>query len=489
MVNEMSNGKVSVVIPALNEADLLPRCLLALMPSAREHGSEVIVVDNGSTDETAAIARRMGATVVSEPRRGYVFALNCGVRASRHPIVAITDADTMVGQEWLSSIVRTFHNGDVVASIGPVAFDGLPFFSLFRWVMRRELWGANMAFRRSAYDLVGGFDERVNLFVDIVFGRTLARHGEIAFARRQAVRTSGRRYQRRPVQQGWRILKNFIALTFLKRPSSWDFENIREPEECLRAIGKRRQAWIMAIMTTLVCLYVLLWPKATLFGQIIVRPHVKAKVVALTFDDGPNGAATRRIVDILKSKNVPATFFEVGRNVQRDPTTAAYVAANGFLIGNHSWDHSYAIPFKRPSKIRNELEATTHAIEGTTGAQPSLFRPPHGWKSPQLLMVTREEHMRIVNWSLDPRDYWTDDPRAIVRRVVRHSKPGSIILLHDGLQDGPRADKLRDRQATIEALPQIIDELRADGYRFVTIDQLLAERRNERSGGATSSLR
>jgi peptidoglycan/xylan/chitin deacetylase (PgdA/CDA1 family) len=480
----MRNEAISVVIPALNEADLLPRCLLALMPQAREHGAEVIVVDNGSTDETGAIARRFGATVVHEPRCGYVFALNRGVRASQHPIVAITDADTVVGTKWLASIVRTFRKSGVVASIGPVTFDGFPLFNLLRWVMIRQLWGANMAFRRSAYDMVGGFDERINLCVDIAFGRSLARHGEIAFTRGQAVRTSSRRFQRRPVQQSWHFLKNFLALTFLKRPVSWDFENIRDPEHSLHAKGRRRLARLVSAGCVLVCLYVLLWPQATLFGQIVVRPRVKAKLVALTFDDGPNGAATRRIVDILKAENVPATFFEVGRSVQSDPATAAYVAANGFPIGNHSWDHSYAIPFKRPSSIRNELDATSRAIEGATGTQPDLFRPPHGWRSPQLLMVTREEHMKVVNWSVDPLDYWTEDPRAIVRRVVRHIKPGSIVLLHDGVQDGPRARKLKDRLATIHALPEIIDELRAEGYQFVTVDQLLAERQSERSSAA-----
>jgi peptidoglycan-N-acetylglucosamine deacetylase len=481
----MKQAEISIVIPALNEAQLLPHCLRALMPQALACGAEVIVVDNGSLDQTAAVARRFGARVVVEPKRGYVYALNCGVQSARHPIIAVTDADTEVSPTWLAGIGRALHDERVAACTGPIWFDGCLACTLARYLVPRDLWGANMAFRRSVYDTVGGFDEQYNLSGDVMFGRSVRRRGKIRFVREQSVTTSGRRFQSEPLRQFWHYAKNFVSLFLVGRPVSWEFDCIRVSETHLRRVTRSRQLRISLCTFLGFFAYVLLWPQATLFGQIVVRPHVKAKMVALTFDDGPNGAATRHIVDILKEKKVPATFFVVGRSVDADPATAAYVAAGGFPVEIHSWDHAYNIPFQRPCRIRRELDATTHSIEAATGNTPDLFRPPHGWRSPQLLLITHREHLQVVNWSVDPMDYWTDDPDRIVNRVVHHIRPGSIVLLHDGLQDGPLARKLENREATIAALPVIIDRLRVEGYQFVTVDQLLAERSKER---ATSRL-
>jgi peptidoglycan/xylan/chitin deacetylase (PgdA/CDA1 family) len=199
------------------------------------------------------------------------------------------------------------------------------------------------------------------------------------------------------------------------------------------------------------------------------------KVVALTFDDGPNGAATRAIVDILTREQVPATFFEVGRSVAADPATAAYVASHGFTIGNHSWGHSYLLPIELPHNLREELARTSATIVAATGTAPQYFRPPHGVRSPFLLDEVSDAGMRTVDWSVDPQDYFSNDAKTIASRVVRRVRPGSIILLHDGLQDGPRAKALQARSATMAALPTIIHDLRARGYQFVSLHDLATQ--------------
>jgi len=178
-------------------------------------------------------------------------------------------------------------------------------------------------------------------------------------------------------------------------------------------------------------------------------------------------------VQILKANNIPATFFEVGRSIKADPQTTQYVAQNGFEIGNHSWDHSFKIPVMSNNKINQELVQTSNLIFQITGKMPTFFRPPHGLRSPQLISAAKKDHMKMINWSVDPQDYFTGNAKTITSRVVEDVKPGRIILLHDGLQDGSMASKLKDRQGTIAALPQIITQLKQKGYTFVSLETLM----------------
>ncbi len=194
--------------------------------------------------------------------------------------------------------------------------------------------------------------------------------------------------------------------------------------------------------------------------------------IALTFDDGPNGVATRSIVDILKSKNVPAAFFCIGSRIEKDPKTVRYVNDHGFSVANHSWRHSFYLPVQSLSAMRDELHRTSELLQTITGRPPSLFRPPHGFCTPRLVSAAQQERLEIIGWSVDPQDYYTDNAQLIVERIVKQAHDGGIILLHDGLHDGFRAKQLADRKGTIEALPLVIDALREKGYDFVVLDQL-----------------
>jgi peptidoglycan/xylan/chitin deacetylase (PgdA/CDA1 family)/glycosyltransferase involved in cell wall biosynthesis len=477
-------ARVSVIVPAFNEEELLPQCLAALMAQARETAAEIIVVDNASTDRTAAIAREFGATVVHEPQRGYVHALARGVQAASHPLVAVTDADSVVGPRWLAGIQAALARPDIAGVTGPVAYEGSRSLTWMAMLMPHELWGANMAFRKADLEAVGGIDPRINMGADIHLNAQLRRRGRIIFDRQVRVTTSSRRFVAQPVRQTLRFTLNYFWLKLFGRSLFWDFTAIRDPSPELAGRSRRRRATLTCGVASIFALYLAVWPSSSVFGEV-VRPHVAKKLIALTFDDGPNGAPTRAIVDILQARGATATFFEIGSRVAADPGTVRYVSDHGFPIGNHSWDHSLLLPLRGVPRLEREIVSTSDVIANATGVAPRYFRPPHGWRSPQLLLAARREHLQLIDWSVDPADYLTNDPERIARRVVNHARPGSIILLHDGLADGLRAAGRRGREGTIAALPLIIDELRRGGYTFVTMEELLAERDLERSGTVT----
>ena len=187
------------------------------------------------------------------------------------------------------------------------------------------------------------------------------------------------------------------------------------------------------------------------------------KVVALTIDDGPQAPETPLVLDILKSHNVKATFFVVGRAVEAHPEILQRIVAEGHAIGNHTWHHRY----RRMSQAtaRSEIERTAEIIQKTTGVKTSLFRPPGGFLNNGLAAYAKSQKQAVVMWSVSSAD---TDPRAIpeafVNNVLKGVKPGSIILMHDGGGD---------RSRSVKALPGIIDGLKEKGYRFVTLPELL----------------
>lgn len=188
-----------------------------------------------------------------------------------------------------------------------------------------------------------------------------------------------------------------------------------------------------------------------------------AKVVALTFDDGPWPRQTDAVLSILAEKNVPATFFMLGSRVKAAPDVARRVVDAGHLVGNHTYRHARADKTSAEA-MRSEVRLTNDEIRRATGIAPHWFRPAGGHLTPALRGELKRIGMRIALWNVDPQDWREDASTAeIVRSVVSSARPGAVILLHDG---GGRQD------AMIAALPRIIDGLRAAGYGFVTLDEL-----------------
>jgi peptidoglycan/xylan/chitin deacetylase (PgdA/CDA1 family) len=188
------------------------------------------------------------------------------------------------------------------------------------------------------------------------------------------------------------------------------------------------------------------------------------RVVALTFDDGPNPDATPRILDALSTAGVKATFFLLGRHVDRWPEIASRVAAEGHAIGNHGWHHR-KLHRALPARARLDLEMGTRSIERATGVRPRLFRAPHGFRAPWVTPIAASLGQRTVGWSLGVWDSDRPGAEAIAERTVSGARPGSILLLHDG--DG--YDPLGDRTQTADAIPAIVAGLHARGYRFVPL--------------------
>jgi len=205
-----------------------------------------------------------------------------------------------------------------------------------------------------------------------------------------------------------------------------------------------------------------LYRNSPVFGPALGRLPTREARLALTFDDGPNPGATPRILDTLRAERVPATFFLLGPHVERWPDIARRVADDGHAIGNHGYYHR-KLHLKGPSYVREDLTLGTDAIVHATGSRPSYFRAPHGFRSPWVTPIARELGQRTIGWTLGVWD--SDKPGAdvIARRAVDATRPGTILLLHDG--DG--YDPAGDRTQTADALPHIIRELRERGYEFV----------------------
>jgi peptidoglycan/xylan/chitin deacetylase (PgdA/CDA1 family) len=196
----------------------------------------------------------------------------------------------------------------------------------------------------------------------------------------------------------------------------------------------------------------------------------KVHDIALTFDDGPwSDPPTTDFIRLLAREHVPASFFEIGDQISEfDPSGSVERAmlANGDIIGDHTWNHPDMAALG-PAQQRSELELTVAAIRRATGFTPCLWRPPYGDISPELISLARSLGLLTVMWDIDPRDWALPGVGEIIGNVTTHARNGGIVEEHFG--GGPRFE-------TLDALPSEIADLRARGYTFVTVSQLLGVR-------------
>jgi len=218
-------------------------------------------------------------------------------------------------------------------------------------------------------------------------------------------------------------------------------------------------------------------PRNQFFGRTVVAGARALREVALTYDDGPNPPYTDRILDVLRAEHVHATFFLVGRAVVAHPALARRIVADGNAVGDHSWSHAH-LYLASPRAIRADLERTSDAIVAATGVRPRYMRPPFGARDFAVVDAAHALGLDVVMWSAPlPRDWEQPGTATIVRRVLAGVHDGGIIVLHDGdrgIACAPR-DARCDRSQEIAATRDIIEALRARGYRFVTIDRLVAQ--------------
>jgi peptidoglycan-N-acetylglucosamine deacetylase len=199
-------------------------------------------------------------------------------------------------------------------------------------------------------------------------------------------------------------------------------------------------------------------------GKIVrnVKLSNKEKVIALTFDDGPWPNTTVQVLDILKKNDIKATFFWIGRMVQESPEIAKRVVAEGHVIGNHTWSHSYR--WMNKAAAAREIDRTADLMYETTGVKTLYFRPPGGILTNGVADYAQQKNYSVVMWSNDSIDYRPFPAKRLVNNVLRKVKQSDIVLMHDGGGN---------RSATVKALPEIISTLKQRGYKFVTIPELL----------------
>ena len=209
----------------------------------------------------------------------------------------------------------------------------------------------------------------------------------------------------------------------------------------------------MVFVKKLLCVLLTL---ALLSGRVCASGRV-----ALSFDDGPSGANTEALLDMLGERDVRATFFLCGYRIEAYPDLCGQLARAGHELGVHGYSHG-CFDAMDPGELREELSRTAALLRENAEVSPALVRPPCGALNGRVCDAAREAGMAVILWSVDPEDWRCRDPDAVVRRVCGQVHDGSVILLHDMYP------------SSVEAAGRIIDRLRAEGYEFLPVSELAA---------------
>jgi peptidoglycan/xylan/chitin deacetylase (PgdA/CDA1 family) len=210
-------------------------------------------------------------------------------------------------------------------------------------------------------------------------------------------------------------------------------------------------------------------PTGQWYGKTYAHGIRGSKQIALTFDDGPNDPHTFKLLDVLAKNNMRATFFMIGRYVQQRPDIARAVSQAGHAIGNHTFTHPLLI-FKSETETRSQLLDCRHALQDAIGEHSNLFRPPFGGRRPATLRVAHELGLQTVMWNVTGYD-WNSPPAAVIeKKVARQMRGGDVILLHDGGHQAMGADRAQTVIATQNLIRHYLDQ----GYKFVTLDEMMA---------------
>ena len=190
--------------------------------------------------------------------------------------------------------------------------------------------------------------------------------------------------------------------------------------------------------------------------------YVEGPYIAMTFDDGPHASLTPKVLDLLAARHLKATFFVVGQNAAEYPEILKRAAREGHEIASHSWSHPN-LGKMSDEGVRRELQKTDDAIVAAIGKRPTLMRPPYGSiTANQKRWIYEEFGYRTIIWDVDPLDWKRPGPSVVTARILKETKAGSIILVHD------------IHAPTLEAMPGTFDQLVKKGFKFVTVSELLA---------------
>ncbi len=210
-------------------------------------------------------------------------------------------------------------------------------------------------------------------------------------------------------------------------------------------------------------------------GISFSRVLVSGKYVAMTFDDGPHPQNTPRLLDILRARNVKATFYVIGRSVDLYPQVVRRTVAEGHEVGNHSHTHRLLTKLG-DSELRSEMQRCRDAVSRAAGVRMRTMRPPYGGLlQRQRELVMAEFGYPTILWAVDPLDWKRPGPSVVTSRILSNTTPGAIVLAHDL------------HAPTVDAMPATIDGLLRRGFQFVTVSQLLAMKKDEATAQASAA--
>jgi peptidoglycan/xylan/chitin deacetylase (PgdA/CDA1 family) len=218
-------------------------------------------------------------------------------------------------------------------------------------------------------------------------------------------------------------------------------------------------------------IYALVNPGSSFYGRVHFRAGntSNSNSIAITFDDGPTDPWTGRILDQLGELNIKSTFFVIGQNVKRFPKLVQRIHAEGHIVANHSYDHPWFGMMRGPWYWRDQIDRTDEEIFQLIGRRPAMFRPPLGVKTWFVHRASRKSNHTMITWTHRARDGVATTPAAILSRFIPATRPGDILLLHDGIE--PHLN--RDPTASVDVIRPLVSELAQKHLSIVRLDQLL----------------
>lgn len=204
-------------------------------------------------------------------------------------------------------------------------------------------------------------------------------------------------------------------------------------------------------------------------GEVVWDINTEDKIIALTFDDGPHPTYTAAILDLLAKYDAKATFFIIGKNAEKYPEVVLRSYSEGHELANHTFSHPFKVSV---AELQKELRQTKEIIYSITGFSPVLFRPVGGNYNDSMINAAVKDGYKVVMWSWhqDTQDWKQPGVKKITQKVLKGSKPGDVILFHDGGGD---------RSQTIKALEELLPVLKKQGYTFVTISELIESKQQK----------
>lgn len=256
------------------------------------------------------------------------------------------------------------------------------------------------------------------------------------------------------------------------QPTVESLLKFRKPRQRSRLRWLRFIAVMGAIVLFILLFDRVLWPNRYLapvfFGDAFYKVQTSGKLVALTFDDGPDPRYTEEIGQILADAGAQGTFFVLGAHAAQHPEIVRTLMAQGHEIGNHTWSHP-SLKLKSPATIRQELESTDNLLRKLGYTAPIHFRSPYGHSWFTLPEVLKQRQQANVLWTVQMNDWKPEKPDVMMRLLAPKFGSGAIVLMHDGDGESEGAD----RSNTVILVKQILERYQAEGYQFVTVSELL----------------